>query len=306
LTNACKTLGKFTRDIASAWALKTWPPTAAAYAAFAQQAYSFRVNVTWREIQGVEYLDTLTLVSEQAQPGPTGDWPNAFCRAADGSLVPLTPGTPSNNVLIYQFPEKPPITAEQWPQFTLEWPNLNVSTIENAQAAISVRRNQKLLGPSGPDTNPGFVYRTAAIDSPNVITPLLAWPQRVDVTSVGPNVTAALQSVFQTLFGAASDQPITVAVLYGYQLVPPSADDPEGIVTYLPVTLYPNQKLTAETAAAIAAALEEWQKRNPPAVQRGEWAFAITLYSQLDPNRKQPLLSLERLAYRLSSFDSDR
>jgi hypothetical protein len=137
------------------------------------------------------------------------------------------------------------------------------------------------------------------VDALDVVTPLNTWTATFDITSSGTTFEAALDAAFRTLFGAASGLPITVAVLYGYEIVP-AVDGAGGLTACLPVGLYPGQQLGSGTAGAIASALASWQTANQPAIAGGAWVLSLTLYSQIDPSAQRPLLALERLVYRLS------
>ena len=173
-----------------------------------RQSYRFRVQLTYRTGQDdLLYFDTLSLTVEQAEPGPASQWPDAFCRAPDGTQVQLTPGQPHQRVLVFQFPLEKPIRAIEWPRITLEWKNLSVAVFQNARASMSVRRNQKLLGSGGPDTAPDFLYQTPTIDAADIVTPLNTWSQRIDITAMGTGVAGALQATFQAVFGATTGYP---------------------------------------------------------------------------------------------------
>ncbi|HST63453.1 MAG TPA: LysM peptidoglycan-binding domain-containing protein [Longimicrobium sp.] len=311
LASAAHTFGGLARRVASAWN-RRWPVAAqAGMETFAaepapagapgEQVYGFRVRLLDADgPDGVPVLAALVLVREQAQPGPAGAWPDVFVRTPDGGELPLLPGEPHGAVRIYTFPGTPVMPAVQWPIVTLAWGGLSVAQVQNARASLAVRRNQKLLGEDGPDTTAGFIYRTPLIEATDVVTPLNTWPQRLDISSLGGTVEQALQAAFDALFGPGAQLPVTIGMSYGYELVPPSADS-DGLVTYLPVGLYPGNTLDPGTAAAVAAALALWEGAVQPSTTSAEWAFALTLYSQLDPSATRPLLQLERLVYRIPS-----
>jgi hypothetical protein len=143
------------------------------------------------------------------------------------------------------------------------------------------------------------VERTASEASCSIHAISLSWPQEIDITTLGTSVATALQAAFSVLFGNTRNLPLTFAVLYGYEMVAPSSTDPEGLVTYLPVTLYPNQASSSNTTANIAAALTAWQSASLPAQANGEWVIGLSLYSQIDPAQKELLMSVESLIYKL-------
>jgi hypothetical protein len=310
LANAARTFADLASEVATAWDQR-WPAFGAAddpgrdeapaggSGGPTMQSFSFRARITNRTDAGVDYLDTLSLIAEQDSPSPGGTWPNAFCRAPDGQQVALVAGRPDGRHLVYQFPADTPIPAVEWPRITLEWPGLDVAAQQNARASLSVQRNQGLLG-NGPDTTAGFIYQTPSIDAPDVVTPLNAWPDPIDITAGGATVQVALASAFQVLFGTAMGLPLTLGASYGFEVVA-GANGTPGLTTYLPVSLYPNQQLGTGTVAAMASALAAWQTANEPATLGGEWVLSLTLFSQIEPGARRPLLAIDRLVYHLST-----
>ena len=86
----------------------------------AQQSYAFSTRLSDRAGRdGTSYLDTLVLTAAQAAPSPGNQWPNAFCLAPDGTLVPLAAGSPAGSTVVYQFPADR-IPASAWPIITLD------------------------------------------------------------------------------------------------------------------------------------------------------------------------------------------
>ncbi|HEX8246988.1 MAG TPA: hypothetical protein VF599_02295, partial [Pyrinomonadaceae bacterium] len=150
------------------------------------------------------------------------------------------------------------------------------------------------------NTNAAFLLSTNIVIAPAVVTPLNTFGQRVYIINLGADLTIALNTCFTDLFGAGYiGQKITMELSYGFELVPPSETDP-GLVTYLPIGLYPNQTLSATTASQLAAAIQEWKKENNPVETGGEWVFSLKLYSQLT-NQTQTLLNIAHLVYQISS-----
>jgi len=242
-----------------------------------------------------ERIEALRLTRDQATPGPSGDWPNADYRSPAGLVVELGNGSGDAAVRTYVF--DPPAPAAAWASIGLTWADLNVASVQNARASLAVVRNRDL----NPDaaTAEDFVYRSATVDAATIVTPLNSWPQGIDISSLGVTVEAAIDAAFTTLFGAQRiGQPVTMGLYYGYQLVPAATPD-AALATYLPVGLYPNQAITATTATEIAAALDTWKRVNQPATTGGEWAFSLVLFSQVETRAQRPLLSLDRLVYRL-------
>lgn len=306
LANASASFATLVDEVATAWsghwsAASFDEPAArslgsgAALGALAEVSYTLVARLIHSE-EEPSYLKTLALTAQQASPGPTGAWPAAWARLPGGDKVALVPGPPVDGTVLYQFPETPRLLAGEWPEITLEWDRIDAVTHQNARAQVQVRRNHELL--PGVATTEGFVYRTPTVDAPDVVTPLNAWTDPIALA--GSTVTAALQTAFTTLFGAALGAPITVGMFYGYALVPAPQLPSGGLITYLPVALFPDQPLSATTADQLAAALDVWWRANQPAVANGSWVFSLTTYSQVDPNNRHPLLSFERLVYSIA------
>jgi LysM repeat protein len=277
-------------------------------------ALSYRLNarVTYDNLNN---FSAITLTELDAQPGPTGVWPDVYIQVPSGAyqtvqgnpptIVELIPGTYIKLVqqstvqesTAYTIPTDITIPMNTWPIFKIDWTNLNLATIQNARAQMSVLRNQNLL--DGVGTNPEFLFSTDTVIAPAVVTPLNTFGKPVDITNLGANLTAALNTCFSDLFGTNYiGQKVTMELSYGFEIVPPSETD-AGLVTYLPIGLYPNQVLSATTATQLAAAIQSWQTANQPVQTGGEWVFSLKLYSQLT-SQTQTILNIEHLIYRMS------
>jgi hypothetical protein len=91
---------------------------------------------------------------------------------------------------------------------------------------------------------------------------------------------------------------VTIELRYGFELVPPSGLGDEGLVTYLPIGLYPNQILTGTTPSALNTVVEDWKSKNHPVEKGGEWVFSLKLYSKVAANT-HTLLNIEHLVYKI-------
>ena len=93
-------------------------------------------------------------------------------------------------------------------------------------------------------------------------------------------------------------QKVTFELRYGFELVPPSGEGDEGLVTYLPIGLYPNQTLSNTTAAALNTVVQTWKGIYNPVERGGEWVFSMKLYSQVSGNA-YALMNIEHLVYKI-------
>jgi hypothetical protein len=228
-------------------------------------------------------LTAYTLTRLNVGPEPAGYWPDVCLQvppgattAVPGSYIKLEQQPTVGGSTEYKVPTGKIIPSTVWPVFMLTWTGLNLATTQNARAKMSVERNQDLLDKV--KTNPAFILSTDIVIAPAVVTPLNTFGERIDITSLGATLTAALNTCFTDLFGSTDykGQIVTMELSYGFELVTPSQTDP-GLVTYLPIGLYPNQALSSTTASELASAIEDWQKNNNPVKTGGEWVFSLKL-----------------------------
>jgi hypothetical protein len=184
------------------------------------------------------------------------------------------------------------------PHDKLNWGTLNLANVQNARSQLHVERNQELI--EGTETNPNFTFSTNEVVAPSVVTPLNSFGERVDITDLGDNLTEALNTCFNDLFGSSAyGQRVTIEMAYGFELVPPSSPLDQGLVTYLPIGLYPNQELSATTAGDLNTVIKEWRAANQPSEAGGEWTFSLKLYSQYTDS-SYTLLNIGHLVYRIN------
>jgi hypothetical protein len=191
------------------------------------------------------------------------------------------------------------IPAGEPPAFVFSWPDLPIAEFQNARAELSVRRYQSLGGPDRLATREALVYQTPRTQAPAPIVPLLNWPDAVDVTDLDDDPPAALRTAFGLLCSPSSGLPATVGILYGHPMAL-AADPAETLSAFVPISLAPNLTLTADAAERIAGKIDRWTRDHEPAVVPGRsCAFSLAIYSELDEESRQPLLSLDQLVYRI-------
>jgi hypothetical protein len=260
-----------------------------------QPSYSFNARVGYRINND---LNALILTKLDATPGPNNTWPEVYVQIpTTGLFIRLQMQMPQQNATTYLVPPELVIPPVAWPVFKIVWPNLNLATVQNARTQMNVKRNQNLL--DNVPTNPVFIFTTDTIIAPSVITPLNNFSKRVNINSLGNTLTDALNACFTALFGSSmTEQKVTFELRYGFELVPPSGEGDEGLVTYLPIGLYPNQTLSANTAATLNTVVQTWKGINNPVEKGGEWVFSMKLYSQVTGNTYS-LMNIEHLVYKI-------
>lgn len=306
IQNAVKTYAEISADVAQWWYNRLAQDNFSSGNADNMEArlsYHFNSRVAYT-LQGL--VESLKLTALDAQPGPNNTWPDAYVYgfklvAADGQETEvygyylMDKQAPDSDSTTYLVPADVTV-GNTWPQFKIVWPALNVAAVQNARVQMSVERNQDLV--EGVKTNPEFIFTTDTVIAPAVVTPLNNFGVPVNINALGSDLTTALNSCFSNLFGInMNDQLVTMELSYGFELVAPSESD-AGLVTYLPIGLYPNQKLSSSTAATINTIVTDWQRINQPVTQGGEWVFSLKLYSQ-QTDHAQTLLNVEHLVYRL-------
>jgi hypothetical protein len=267
-------------------------------------SYSFNARIS----KSNGNLDAYTIGYLNSAPGPAGSWPDVYAKLPSGMYTQLEVRSTTGKIREYAPKENVIIPLDQWPVLKLVWTQLNTGAVQNARCSMHVRRNQDLI--DNTPTNPAFLFTTDEVVSAGIVTPLNNFGERVYINTPGADLTTALNTVFSNLFGANMDgQPITMEVGYGFELVPPETLDADptpspkkdpGLVTYLPIGLYPNMLLSSTTAATINTAVVAWQGDNNPVTVGGEWIFSLKQSSQMTA-QPQTLLNINTLAYRLSS-----
>jgi len=298
VAKAVQTFGVLASNVAQYWStrLKSSDFYTHPYDLMTSKAsYSFNARVGYRMNND---LNELTLTKLDTKPGPNNTWPEVHMQIpATGLFIKLQMQTPQQNATTYLVPSEIAIPPVAWPVFKIVWPDLNLATVQNARMQMNVQRNQNLL--DNTPTNTAFIFTTDTIIAPSVITPLNNFSKRVNINSLGNTLTDALNACFTALFGSSmSGQKVTFELRYGFELVPPSGRDDEGLVTYLPIGLYPNQTLSANTAAALNMVVQTWKGINNPVEKGGEWVFSMKLYSQVSGNAYS-LMNIEYLVYKI-------
>lgn len=257
------------------------------------QYCNFNASVGYYD-NGDLYTYTLTYIN--ASESLQGHWPDVYTQLANGTFLQLDVKERDETTTIYKVPPENNVPGIQWPVFKLVWPALNTAFIQNARSGMYVQRNNNLI--KDVQTNPAFLFKTEEIVSPDIVTPLNNFGQRISINDLGADLTSALNQAFTNLFGSnKEEQHITIELGYGYELVAVSATS-SGILTYLPVGLYPNIPITATTASTISNALQAWKTNNNPDENGGEWIFSLKQYSLLT-DQQQTLLNINNLTYKI-------
>lgn len=236
-------------------------------------------------------------LTRSAVTGPGGvGWPDIVCVTADGTRYPLMPdGGADPSHRSYDFPLDSKVAAFSLLTFELTFPHVHVASYQNASARTWVTRNAKLLGDTGPDTAPEFVYRTPDVSYRTPVVPFVAITGIVPIDSWPEH---PLPAMFDTIFdGSTADRTIAIGVRYAYTLV--ASDQP--IEALLPVYQSPAGKYDGSTVTTVTTQVDEWLGDVRPTRTDAAWALGIALYSSIDPGLQRPVLQLKRVSAALTA-----
>lgn len=298
LRNAVTTFADLVENVSDYWTKRIESTSSAAaddkYQASENDRYQFNTRVTYDEEKGTfEKFSLIPLT--QGKYGPNGTPPDMYLKDSLGVYRKLVQGPGILTEVTYTLPEDFGTPPGTWPDLRIEWGELNLANVQNARIKMWVERNQSLL--NNLLTNKEFIFTTDLITAPSIVTPLNVYGKRFDINDQGATLAEALNNTFTTLFGTDKvGQQVTMELSYGYELVKGSKHASEGLVTYLPIGLYPNQTLSDQTGEQLSEIIAGWEADNKPNPEGGEWVFSLKLYSQLTPT-PQTLLVIDHLVY---------
>jgi hypothetical protein len=278
-------------EIAGTW--RTYPPVGPARVlppGMTAEIYTYRMRMA--RDQASQKLTTLTIEQLAAADIDIG-WPDVYyVGPSERIALPVSASGPTSRTFAY--PTGPSgITASAPLTQELRYSKLDAIALSDAWAGVAVARNEALLGPSGPPTNPSFVYRTPLVRFIDSQTPNLTWnesisiPETVGIT--GPAtlpefVTPLLANLFEWDRGKTRSWTMSVAAQYGYELV--QAPDDDGLTSFVPILLRPSFVLDPSQAVpygpfvtGLSSGLTGWASDNRPSLQKGTFALDVSVYA---------------------------
>jgi hypothetical protein len=204
--------------------------------------------------------------------------------------LPLTPGPDIDRTCEYTASQRPAVRSPL--TFRLDWPGLRGAPGPNARISLTVERNSELR--TGAVTSPAFVLAAQPVQV-EMASPSLRWSEEITLT--GNGLDQALQNAFDTL---CAEQPegTRLSIEAGYA-------EPVGeLHAVLPVLLIPELALAPDSAATIAATLQDWQRAYRPATAGAEWQLRLVLRSARDG--EPPLLTFDRLVFPVPAGEVSR
>jgi len=275
------------------------------------ESYRFRLQKRTRSgADGELLLDAIVLIRAAGTDtwGPGGQIPSLGYIDPDGKVKPLQPETPGSGTpqdIFYNFTEAVPDRGRR--TYVIWYDDLDVSVYQNARASLSIRRNQNLV--PGKETADAFVYSTPELNFTNLAVPELTWDRSI---LFGTGSTAQLPAALTTLFTDVLGSPATDAETqqklsgrYGYRLAaangPSSPLSPDDIVSLVPMFYRPLFAYAGTIPADTGDAVDDWFSTHvPQPANTALLSFSLQLFSDIMPERRQPLIALTRLDYQLS------
>jgi hypothetical protein len=288
---AISVLANVATEIAEA--LRSYPPVGPARVlppGMTAEVYTYRMRSARDPVS--QQLTSLTMEQIAAAQMDIG-WPEITYVGPAGSFVlPVTATGPTGRS--YAYPTGPSgITASAPLTQEFRYTGLDAIELSDAWAGVAVARNEFLLGPSGPQTNPSFVYRTPLVRFIDTQTPSLTWndsisiPDSVGITgpaSLPEFVTPLLANLFEWDLGATRPWMLSVAAQYGYQLV--QGDDGDGLTSFVPILLRPSFVLDPSQAGpngafvtGLSSGLTGWASDTRPSLRNGTFVLDVSIYA---------------------------
>lgn len=275
------------------------------------ESYRFRLQKRTRSgADGESLLDAIVLIRAPGTNtwGPGGQIPSLGYIDTDGKVKPLQPqtsgsGTPQD--IFYNFQEPVPDRGRR--TYVIWYDDLDVSVYQNARASLSIRRNQNLV--PGKETADAFVYSTPELNFTNLAVPELTWDRSILFgTGTTAQVPAALTTLFTDVLGSPPTDAETQQKLsgrYGYRLAaangPSSPLSPDDIVSLVPMFYRPLFAYAGTIPSDTGNAVDDWfSTHSPQPANTALLSFSLQLFSDIMPDRRQPLIALNRLDYQLS------
>lgn len=264
------------------------------------ETYTYDIEVkTAQQPSGEFDVTDIILTQVQAAVNSAMQWPSVYLHQSDGDTIEAIRQTTPKGAKAARYKLPKPVVKSTYVDLSLAWHEIQISKYQNAQASLHVERNGKLseLAP----TNPEFIFTSDKVTAPSLVTPIGSTSDRFIISKPNVDFASALTGAFKELFGPNYiDQSVTIEVLYGFELVSSQGGIGDELISYLPVALYPNQKLSSSTGVTLDSAVTAWMSANNPSRQGGELVISLKLYSQLTLKKAQTLLSIDNLVYKLS------
>ena len=288
---AISVLADLATEIADTWS--TYPPVGPARVlqpGMTAEVYTYRMRTASDTTS--QQLTSLTMEQLAAADVDIG-WPEiAYIGPSGPCVLPVTAAGPTSRT--YGYPTGPSgITASAPLTQQFRYTNLDSIELSDAWAGVAVARNESLLGPSGPPTNPAFVYRTPLVRFIDSQTPSLTWndsisiPETVGITgpaSLPEFVAPLLANLFEWGPGATRSWTLSVAAEYGYELV--QGNDGDALTSFVPILLRPSFVLDPSQAepngpfvTGLCSGLTGWASTNRPSLQNGTFALDVSIYA---------------------------
>ena len=199
--------------------------------------------------------------------------------------------------------------AADFAQLTFDWGPLDVIDRQTAKLSAYIVRNANLLIDVGIPTNEAFIYRTATVEFPSPVIPLI---QRGALQPVQPEATLVktLESILRPIVGLGRNlNPLMrFKASYSYQLVPSPVG--EGLRASSAILLANDVSLgelgspVPEIAAEIASELAAWYDMTQPSTSQAILSIALTLFGTIS-GQQLPLVQIQEIPIMVSDVGNE-
>jgi hypothetical protein len=299
LKDAITTFSTLVDKVACAWAydVSNYALKSVDYSPQSQE-FTYRIEITTTEDEdGTSYLDTVEFHLESS--GLTPIFPDISCIDNQKNEISFAKDSESDTLCVYKYgyPDKKiPVSTPL--QYRLKFGKLNIMKIQNATGGAYVTRNENLV--STCKTAPYFVYTTPRTVFADVLTPFISHHNLISFGEGTEDLEKALNVLFEDLLGSDKGHTMEVAVQYGYELVSPSREKEEPIISLFPVCyISPFTYDDAGFPSELRKSIDQWEKGKPLSEVGGRYILEITVFSSLTGSSLRPLLQLKKLGYLL-------
>ncbi len=199
--------------------------------------------------------------------------------------------------------------ATDFTQLTFTWGPLDIIDRQTAKLSAYIVRNANLLIDVGIPTNEAFIYKTATVEFPSPVIPLI---QRGALQPMQPASTLVktLKSILEPIVGLGRNlNPLMrFKASYSYQLVP--APIGEGLRASSAILLANDVSLgelglpVPEIAAEIASELATWYAMVQPSTSQALLSIALTLFGTIS-GQQLPLVQIQEIPIIVSDVSNE-
>lgn len=275
-----------------------------------QGEVSFEFNIQEApQNQGDDTSPLVVSLTSSAAPPAGLQWPTITIdqyKTVDGVAPNSFEFTAGNTYFQYK-------DAQKVNQRSVAFPPLDIISLQDALAGVSITRNAVL---AGQPTNPDFIYQTPFITFSSMVVPLVDAITPISIDALNPlgqpvSLSQHLVNLLIAVFGGdiASSEKVKLSCSYSYNAKPLTGFAPL-IVPVLLATPF-NLSVPADYtlppagcqatppsgvfACVLAKAIVDWFQSSNPERAGGILTFDFAVYSKVDPTNQLPVVQFRNL-----------